>query len=700
MAIIQSIRNRAGLLVAVIIGLALLAFIVGDFITSGGFIYQKSKLNVAEINGKNISYSELQKLIQHYENILKIQYQTNSLDENLRANIRNQTWQELLQNYILLKEYKKLGLAVHDQEFFDLVQGLNPHQLVRQMFTDPQTGTLNRLQLSEFLSRIDQLTGDPKTLWVYYEDMITKERLYTKYHNLVRQGLYFNKLETQQRQKQINNSVDISFVQKPYNMIPDSVVTVSDSDLKEYYKENKERFTQEETRDIKYVAFEVIPSEKDYNNAKEWIDDAHAEFVEIEDVEQYINFNSPPYDPTNYKKDELSDTLDDFMFTANLGDVYGPYFEDNSYKLAKLAKINYLSDSVRISQILIPVTQNNVSQMQMFADSLKTLAENGTDFTRLVRENSSDPSAAQSGGDIGWIKEGYNGRYFSDSCFYANKGDVKITYSESGLHIIKITDTSKPVKKIQVGILARDVIPSNETDQVYYTKAVEFATQNNTIEKFESATSQNGPKAIPVFGLKPLDNEVQELENSRYIVHWAFQAEKGDIIDAIKDYGGKYIIAIVTKVNHKGYTPMEDIRSELQLEITKDKKAQIISTEMKQAKENVTTIDELADQLKLNVLSAAGVRFTSSSVPNAGNEPILVAAALNSKLDQLSDPVKGTNGVYIVSIENINEPENQFNNLNMTQNYMQRNLTNRAMRSTFQVLIEMADVKDNRGNFN
>jgi len=698
MAIIQSIRNRAGLLIAVIVGVALLAFIVGDFIVSGGFIYQKSKLNVAEINGKKISYPEYQKLYLQFENILKIQYQTNSLDENMSASIRNQTWQEILQRFILFREYEKLGLVVHDQEFSDLIQGPNPHQLVMQMFGDPQTGTLNRLQLTEFLSRIDQLTGDQKTLWVYYEDMINKERLYNKYHTLIRQGLYVNKLEAQTRQEQINNSVDISFVQKSYSSIPDSTILISNSELKEYYKENKERFKQEETRNIKYVAFEVIPSKKDYKDAEAWINDAYEEFLEIEDVEQYINFNSPPYDPTNYKKGELPDTLDNFMFKAKPGDVYGPYFEDNAFKLAKLVKINYLSDSVRVSDILLPVNQNNINYMQMLADSIKTLLEDGTDFAKLARENSADPSA-QIGGDLGWIREGYNGRYFSDSCFYAEKGDVKITYGESGLHIVKITDVSKPVKKIQVGILSREVIPSNETDQIYYSKAVEFATQNNTIEKFEAATSEDDLRAIPVFELKPLDNEVQGLDDSRYLVHWAFQAEEGDIVDEIRAYGSKYVVAIVTKVNHKGYSPLEEIKPDLEIEIAKDKKAEIIKTEMMQALENSVTIDDLADHLNLDIQSATGIRFNSFSVPGAGNESKLIAAALNSEPDQLSDPIDGENGVYMLNVENINAPENQFDNLNMTKSYIQRNYANRAMRSTFQTLIELADIKDHRVNF-
>ncbi|MBA7523240.1 Chaperone SurA [subsurface metagenome] len=698
MAIIQSIRNRAGLLIAVIIGVALFAFIVGDFITSGGFLYQKSKLNIAEVNGKKVSYPDYQKILLHIENILKIQYQTNTLNEEMAEGVRNQAWQEILQSLILYKEYDKLGLAVHDQEFSDLILGPNPHPLIMQMYTNPNTGTLDRLKLTEDMSRIDQLPEDQKKLWVYYEDMITKERLYAKYHALIRQGLYVTTFEAQRRQEEINNSVDISFIQKPYTSVADSTITINNSDIREYYKEHKEEHKQEETRNIKYVAFDITPSEKDYNDAQEWINDALTEFKEIEDVEQYINFNSPPFDPTNYSKGVLPDTIDEFMFNANLGDVYGPYFEDNSYKLAKLAKINYLSDSVSISHILLPVNQTNIGPMQALADSLKKLAENGRNFAMLARDNSVDPTG-QTGGDMGWIKEGFNGRYFSDSCFYARKGDVKITYSESGLHVIKITGRSKPMKKIQVGFLSREVIPGNETDHYYYTKAVEFATQNNTLEKFEATTADNDRKAIPVFGLKPLDNNIQGLEGSRYIVHWAFQSEVGDLIDEIREYENKYIVAIVTKVNNKGYIPLEEVQATIELEIRKEKKAEKLIEEMLLASSNAESIDDVAKSLGLNVQSATGVRFTSFSVLGAGNEPSLVAASLSAEPNQLTEPIKGVNSVYMIYVENTGETDNQFNNTDMTKSYIQRNFANRADRSTFEVLQDLANITDNRVNF-
>lgn len=700
MAIIQRIRMRAGVLLAVVVGVALFAFILGDFITSGGFLYRKSKMNIAEINGTKIPYPEYQKILVYIEEVMKAQYQTTSLDQEMLENIRNQTWQELIQIYLLDKEYHKLGLSVSNQEFSDLIQGRNPHPLVMQMFANPETGTLDRLQLSEFLSRIDEISGTPKMIWVFYENVINKERLYSKYNTLIRKGLYVNSLEAERRQRDMAYTVDISFIQRNFFEIPDSTITVDQSEINKYYNKYKERYKQEESRDLKYVAFEIKPSEADFKDAEAWINDIKPEFEEVEDVEQYINFTSPPYDYTNYKQGELPEALDEFMFSTELGDVYGPYFENNAYHLAKLAKINYISDSVRACHILIPANQANAQQMRYLADSLKTLAEEGYDFSTLVSQNSRDYTTIMSGGDLGWFKEGMKGQYFSDTCFTANIGDIKITYSSEGFHVVKIINKSRLVKKVQVGILTREVTPSAETDQYYYSQAIEFASANNTLEKFEEAVADNNPVAIPVYGLRPLDNNVQGLENSRNIVHWAFEeAEEGDILKDITEYSGKYIVAVLTKVHHEGYKDIEDVSENIRFEIIKQKKSEMLVEEMKADLSNANTIDEVASAMQVKVNSATGIRFTSFSIPEAGTEPRLIAAATYAPLHVISEPVAGENGVFIFSVDNATENNEQYSNLSIARSYIERSYAARANRQSFETLKELANIEDSRYRF-
>jgi peptidyl-prolyl cis-trans isomerase D len=697
MAIIQSIRTRAGLLLTIIVGVALFAFVLGDFLTRGGIMSNKSKMTVAVINGTSILYPEFQKELADVEDVMKAENQLNSLTNEMLETARNQVWQQMLQKYLLDREYAKIGLALTNAEFMDMIQGQNPHPLIMRMFHNPETGAFDRLRLSEFINRIDEVTGVQKKFWKYAEDYITNERLLNKYNTLIEKGLYANKLETERRQKELNTSVDFSFIEKKYTDISDSGIVVKESELKKYYKENIARYKQDESRDLKYVAFDVVPSQADYNEAKEWINNILPEFKEVEDVEQYINYNSPPYDETNYKKGELPDSLDEFMFNAKLGDVYGPYFENNTFKLAKLAKINYLPDSVRVSHILLPVNQNNVQQMRSLADSLVKLARQGYDFGELVAQNSHDQTTRMLKGDMGWIKEGENGQYFSDSCFYSKVGDVKLTYNDQGLQIIKITAESKPVKKVQAGILTREVAPGSQTDQLYYSKAVDFASKNNSPEKFEDAVSKNEPAAVPAFGIKPLDNQIPGIPNSRKIVRWAFNEGKvGDIDKDIENYGGKYIVAILTKIHKKGYTPFEEVAEDIKLEVIKGKKAELIAAEMQKVQANASSIDGIAQALHLEVNSANKIRFVSFSVPGAGAEPKLIAAALNSETDKITGPIKGENGVYLISVVNKEIREDQLVNLKLAGTYIEKGYSARAARQSFDKLKELVKIKDHR----
>jgi peptidyl-prolyl cis-trans isomerase D len=700
MAIIQSIRSRAGKLLAIIIGIALFAFILGDFLTSGGRILSSQKMNVVEINGKTIPYQYFDKNIRQLEEITKMQYGVKNLDENTTLEVRNQAWQNLLQENILNREYDKIGLSVSGNELFDMVQGQKLHPIITQLFGDPETGIVNRMNLNNYLQKLKDAPAESqeKIFWRYIEDNIYKQQLFEKYNTLISQGLFATTLEAQTRQKEMSTSVDFSYIQKPYTSIPETSVSVSKDEIKAYYKEHKQEYKQDESRSIKYVEFKVIPSQNDIAEAEKWINDIREEYSKVTEDEQYIKFNSDKeYDPTNYKQGQLPANIDGFMFNAKIGDIYGPYLEDNAYKLAKLSKIVYLPDSVRVSQIVLPVNQQNINQMRNISDSLKTLAERGYDFAELAKSNSRDKSALE-GGDIGWIKEGAVNKQFSDSCFYASKGEIKITYSKSGLHIIKVTEQSKPVKKVQVGIVAREIRYSDQTDQLYYTKASEFAGMNNTLAKFEASVKNNNPAAIPAFNLRSTDNAIKDLDKSRPIIKWAYEAKVGEVSKVFR-FGDSYVIGTLVKIDEPGYKPVEELNPTIELAIKKQKKGELISKELASAASGASSIDAIAGKLGLSVQTANGVRFTSYNIPGLGMEPKVIATAVNTKLHSISKPIEGENGVYVLSVDNEAKDNNQNITVELTKSYIERGLDARVNYQSFEILKELANVKDYRIRF-
>ncbi len=360
MAILEKLRVRAGLLLAIVIGLSLLAFVLSDFLDSGGSLFTRSKFEIAEISGKSIPYTDYETRVNELEAIQKIQSGQAGLDEQTTDQIRSVTWDNMIQDMLMEKQYSKVGIDVSEDELKDLIMGENPHPAIAQLFTNPQTGVFNRQAFNAFMQRIQNEgeESEEKTYYLFIENEIFRQRKNIKYLNLIKKGLFATRLETTRQQEESSRSVDIDYLVENFNIVTDSAIKISEGDLEKYYKENLNRYKQEESRDIRYVYFEVVPSQADFDAAQKWINDIMPDFEKAEDIRQFVNVESDvSFDAKNYNEGELPDTLNDFMFKAAKGATYGPYFENNAYKISRLAAINYLPDSVKARHILLRATQ-------------------------------------------------------------------------------------------------------------------------------------------------------------------------------------------------------------------------------------------------------------------------------------------------------------------------------------------------------
>ena len=705
MAILEKLRVRAGLLLAIVIGLSLLAFVLGDFLNSGGSLFTRSKFEIAEVSGKSIAYTDYETKVNELENIQKMQSGQEGLDEQTIDQIRNITWENMIQDMLMEKQYDKLGLDVSADELKDMIAGENPHPAIAQLFTDPQTGVFNRQAFNGFMQRIQNETEESKekTFYLYIENEIYRQRKYQKFLNLVKKGLYATSLETAKQQEETNRKVDGDYLVQNFNSISDSAIQVNESDLKKYYKENENQYKQDESRDIRYVYFEVVPSKADFKSAEQWIETLKPDFDKAEDVKQFVNLESDvAFDETNYNKGELPDTLNDFMFNAAKGATFGPYFENNAYKISRLASINFLPDSVKARHILLRATQNNAQEVYKQADSLMTIIKKGADFATLAMLYSSDGSA-QKGGDLGWFKEGAMVKPFSDSCFEGRKGDVKLVATQYGLHIIQILDQSPLIKHVQVGTLVKNVVAGEATDHEYYVKANEFAGVNNNYEKFSKAleTGKDQLKTAVALKLAPMEKKVNDLVQARPLVTWAYKAELHEVTSNVLKLGNKYVVAVVEKIREKGYAPLEEIRADLENKVKQEKKAEKISASIESKKSGAKTLDELAKNLGIQTQAVTEVRFNSSSLGNAGVEPNVIAAFCSLEKGKVSQPIIGENGVYVLAVNDITQPsETELKAMTeQIRNNIIRNYGARSNYFTLEALKELARIKDNRREF-
>ena len=701
MATLQNIRNRGGLMIAIVIGLALGAFILGDMLNSGSKLMRPSQMKIAEIDGESIQYPDFQKKVEELSEVYKMNTQQTQIDENTWEQIREQVWQGYLQENIIGKATDKLGITVSSEELFDLVQGNNPHPIIQQLFKNPKTGEVDKSSIIQFLKSLEtNATPAQKSYWLYIENQIKQDKLRTKYSNLISKGLYVTTDEAKKSLISKNKSASFQYVVLPYSSVTDSEVKVSDDELKAYYNKHKDEYKQEKTRKIEYVTFEVLPSEADKTATEKWLTDSKAEFSTVTDNAQYINVNSDTrFDPSFSKREELSPAIGAWAFSAQPGDFYGPYVENGEYKLAKLDQFKMLPDSVQASHILInPQTVGSVQKAQALVDSLKRNIELGGSFAEAAMKYSEDPGSKLKGGDLGWFKRKQMVPEFEEAAFAGEVNKLYVVGTRYGFHLIKPTKKGKETNQVRVAILSKKVEPSTETYQKTYSQTSKFASENQTLEAFNKAViEQKLDKKIAT--LKENDREVTGLESSRQMIRAAFTADQGKILvnnegSSIFEFGNKFVIASLTGSTEEGLSTFEEAKIRIDLVVRKEKKAQLLADKFKSAGSDLASV---ASKFSTGVKDASGVSFTSFSIPSLGFEPAVIGTVCSLPEGKVSAPIEGNNGVYLTKVTSFTT--NTDTDLKGEKNRIAQSLGSRAGSQVFESLKKVTEIVDKRAKF-
>ena len=253
MATLEKIRNR-GVLLIVIIGLAMAAFILGDLFQSRSTFFGDTSREIAEISGESVMIDYYQRGVEELSEVYKMNTGQQTLDAQTTDQIHEQVWNNLLREVILGKEYEKLGLAVTGDELFDMIQGNNIHPIVSQLFANPETGQVDRSVVLNFLKQLDR-DEKTKNYWLYIENEIKNQRWLEKYNTIIQKGLYTNSKEAEFVLTGNKTSKAIEFFAVPYNTIADSKIAVSSSEIKDRYDETIENYKQEASRQAEYITF-------------------------------------------------------------------------------------------------------------------------------------------------------------------------------------------------------------------------------------------------------------------------------------------------------------------------------------------------------------------------------------------------------------------------------------------------------------
>ncbi len=706
MATLQKIRTRAGLLVAIVIGVSLAAFILGDLLQGGSSMFQRNRMEVGVIDGESVQYPDFQTEVEELGEIYKQNYQTSQLDENTWAQLRDQAWQRKISEIVMGQVYNDLGIEVSSDELFDMLQGSNIHPIVQQIFTNPETGQFDRASVVRFLKNLETgVAADQREYWLNLEKQIVEERTQSKYANMVGKGLYVTKEEAEDNLLASSKVVNFDYITLPQSSVADDQISISESDLREYYDAHLEDYKSSASRKIEYIVYAVTPSEDDYADAEKWINDIKSEFEQTEDNVQFVNASSDvAFENIWFKKEDLPENIATWVFDekAQLNDVFGPYRNGDSFTLAKLHKSEMMPDSVEARHILLQVTtQAELLAAQTLADSLKTLIDNGAAFAPLAQQYSTDQGSAINGGDLGWFRRNQMVKPFEDAAFNNKKGEVTVVASQFGIHIVQTTQLGKLVPQVQIAYLTRNVIPSTKTYQSVYAKASEFVGKNTTRDEFDAAIAeQNLTKRVATLGENDL--QIVGLESPRPLVRAAYEAEVGDILQTsqgspIFELGDNFVIAVLTNITEEGISPFDQVRDRVELAVSKQKKADLLVEKVKTNMAGNADLSSLAAALGTEVKSANSVNFNSFSIPGVGSEPAVIGTVASLPVDKVSAPIPGNNGVFVVMVTS--ENQNPAGNVTAEQNRLAQTLNYRASSGAFITHRNAVEIVDKRSKF-
>lgn len=712
MAIIGSIRKR-GTLVIGVIGVSLLALILGlrfsNYFTTG------PDDSVAVINGKKVNVNEFTSRQQAEEDVVKKLNPNAELDEMQRQQINERVWESIIRDRVYQVQFDKLGLKVTKEELNDMLTGETVHPNVRSQFVN-QAGMFDPNMVVNFAAQLEQ---DPEAIpqeqraqfeaskiyWGLLQQEIKKDRIMSKYNNMVMKGLYVTSKETQSMYSAMNTRANVRYVFKPYMSIADSSVTLTDAELNKYYKDFGYKFRQKKSRALKYVVFMAIPTSADSTALRDSITAARNRWESVKDDTLFVYQNAEdPIDPGFYRRGSLSKLMDSLLFDAPDGTIAGPFLESGYYMVGRKVGERMVSDSVKARHILLqPKSQEEYNSMVKLRDSLMTVLENGGNFAEICAQYSADQSNAKDTGNLGWFTEGMMVAPFSDTCFASAKGELKKADTQFGLHIIYIQDKTAPRKQSKIAFINKMIRPSDATMKDAHTKASEFALVDTKQKGFDSeayfvsnATKNNFMLRDEPF-LTESSRQLMGMDNTGDIVKWALSGKRGDISD-VYEVGYAYVVCLLTAVRTDGIPPLEDIKGEVKLRAIQHKKAEQFIGEFNSALGSSKTVDALANAMKLQVLTAADVTYGSFFIPGAGVEPDLIGTIFGLKAGQLSKPIEGNNGVFVVVPDVINVAP-PAGDLSMLRMQIMQGLLSRASNEIGNTLKEKAKVKDNRYKF-
>ena len=715
MAVIGGIRKHSGLL-AGSIAFSLVLFLIGTGLNDNfGALKGGRSTDAGSVNGQAISYQQYSNEVSENVKSKEAQYKI-SLGDADRNQISQQTWDEMVNKIVMEDASANTGVTVSDDEMVSLTTTENASPMIRQVFGGDR---FNPEAVKQFLANIaidekGQEPGYKQKAWSQLVKDVKKNQLQTKYAILVAKGVGNNPTwMAENLYYETNKSADFKYVLLPYMDINDNDIKYTDNDLKDYLNKNAAKFTSsDETRSLRYVAFNIVASSVDSLANLKSLTDKLDEFKQGKtksDDSLFVKlYSNTPFNDLYKTKDQfIGSQIADSVFGVPVGTVVGPYVEGGEYKFAKVSARKMMSDSVKVKEIVFSYasikTQAEFNTKIALIDSIyKAIDSLHADFSALAAEYSDDPASKTNGGVVGWIKSSdpqYDDYYKSVAFHNGTLGKAYMLRDEKNvpLKIIEIVEEKPSKEGIKVAYFSSPIIPSKETETNIYSNAMQFVASTSTEDKFLAYAKAHPQEVRSAPPITKGTYDIAGIGSARALVKWAFGAKRGDVSPIISlgtANDRKHIVAYLEAVTGKGTPDLESVKDRVKYAYLQDKKYEMLAKKVTDAK--ASTIDDLAAKTGKTVIEADKVTFMNTGLPT-GNEPAVAATGVYLAQGKMSGPVKGNNGVYVVQKMNGIDPPKPIDLTQQNMMLMQNSFM--KARAAADALKKMAKINDNRLNF-
>jgi peptidyl-prolyl cis-trans isomerase D len=664
MATLEKIRSKAVLLI-VVVGAALFAFILGDFLQSGSTFFNQKRENIVTVNGESVHFQDFQARVEERTNAFKMRSGNVNLTEDDHNQIRQAVLDEMIDDILFTEQAARLHLVVSREELVDLVMGENISPLIQQIpdFRNPQTGMFDRDAWLRFLQTVESDNFDmfpedmlPQLMemrmaWLNLQDQIIKDQIRRKFSTLVASAILVNEIEAKSNFEGSRISVDFDYVSQSYNSIPDDAVTVSDAEIQKRYNQRRELFRQEEARVINYIAVNIMPSAEDFQAVLAKMESLKESLIAANNVAELVQTNSDvPYLDAYVSFSNLSENLRTFVSTNPVGSIEGPVLIGNTFHLYKFESERTAPDSINLNMLMMPMFFGE-AEIQNLADSLSQIVKGGVSFADMALEATGN----QTNGAMGWVTEMQLvvqfDRQLKDELFSSNVklNEPFIAKSSTGTFLVQVSERTAPVKKYKVADIQMAVIPSQETKTGLYNQLSQFMASNHSVQAMRDNANAAGFALMPDVEITRNQMNIGGIQNTRQIVQWAFNNRVGAISDIFESQNNEYfIVAAIENSLKEGYLPLASVVDMLRRELLNEKKGDLIIANLRAS--NFTSLEQYAEAMNTTPQNVRFVTFNTPSITGIGTEPILNARAPLSPVGEISGPFAGRTSIFVIYV--------------------------------------------------